>query len=95
MIDETNFASEIEKKIEKWKEEIQKFRIIAEVADPDDQIKHYQVIEDLVAKEKAVKEKLSAFDESGAVDRSNLKNEIEDLQQIVDNGIEAARVKIN
>ncbi|MGB3212041.1 MAG: hypothetical protein WBB19_15160 [Desulforhopalus sp.] len=95
MIDENNFVSEIEAKIKNWNEEILKFRIIAEVADPDDQIKHYQVIEDIVAKENAVIEKLAVFDESGAVDRGNLKDKIEDLRQIVDDTIEAARVKIN
>lgn len=95
MDEKNDFVREMEKKIEEWKEEILKFRIIAELAEPDDQIEHYQVIEDIVTKENSVKEKLTAFDESGAVDRSNLKNEIEDLQQIVDEAIKAARVKIN
>ena len=85
----------MDKKIEQWNAEIAKFRIIAEVADPDDQIKHYQVIEDLVTKEKAVAEKLAAFNESTAVDRSDLKNQIEHLQKIIETSIETARVKVN
>lgn len=44
MIDENNFVSEIEKEIENWKAEILKFRVIAEVAIPDEQIEHYQAI---------------------------------------------------
>ena len=79
MIDENNFVSEIEKGIENWNAEVFEFRVIAEVAKPDDQIEHYQVIEDIVEKEHAVIEKLAVFDESGAIDRSILKNEIENL----------------
>lgn len=95
MTDEKSFVSEMDKKIKQWNAEIAKFRIIAEVADPDDQIKHYQVIEDLVTKEKAVAEKLAAFNESTAVDRSDLKNQIEHLQKIIETSIETARVKVN
>ncbi|WP_163340902.1 hypothetical protein [Desulfopila sp. IMCC35008] len=95
MIDENNFVSEIEKEIKNWNAEVLKFRIIAEVTKPDDQIEHYQVIEDIVAKEQAVIEKLAVFDESGIVDQTILKNEIENLQQDVEDAIEAARVKIN
>ena len=95
MIDENNFVSEIEKGIENWNAEVFEFRVIAEVAKPDDQIEHYQVIEDIVEKEHAVIEKLAVFDESGAIDRTILKNEIENLQQNVGDVIEAARVKIN
>ncbi len=95
MIDENNCVSEIEKEIENWNAEVLKFRVIAEVAKPDDQIEHYQVIEDIVAKEHAVIEKLAVFKESGAADRTILKNKIENLQQNVEDAIEAARVKIN
>lgn len=91
MTDENNLVSEIEK----WNDEIYKFRVIAEVADPDDQFKYYQVIEDIVAKKHAVIEKLVSFDESGAIDRNHLKEEIEPLLQKVEDAIEAARVKIN
>jgi len=95
MTDENDFASEMDKKIEQWDAEITKFRIIAEVAHLNDQIEQYQVIEDIVTKEKAVIEKLAAFNESGIVDRNDLKNKIVDLQKIVEDTIEAARVKIN
>lgn len=94
MIDENNFVSEIEKKIGDWNAEILKFRMVAKAADPDDHSEHYQLVEDLVAKENAVMEKLSAFAESGAVDRSDLKAEIEDLQQNLEDAFKAARMKI-
>ena len=94
MIDENNFVSEIEKKIGDWNAEILQFRMIAKVADPDQQSEHYQLVEDLAAKENAVMEKLAAFQESGAVDRSDLKGEIEDLQQNLEDAIRAAREKV-
>lgn len=95
MTDTRDFVSEVTRKIEKRHEEIVKFRIIAEVADPDDQITFYQIIEDLVEKENAVKEKLTAFDENNAVDRTVMADEIETLQKRVEEAIEAARVRIN
>ncbi len=94
MIDENNFASEIEKKIGDWNAEILKLRMIAKVADQDYQKEYFKLVEELVAKENAVAEKLAAFEESGAVDRSDLKAEIEDLQQRLEDAIKAARVKM-
>jgi hypothetical protein len=38
MIGENDFVSETERKINNWKEEILNFRVINEVADPDDQM---------------------------------------------------------
>lgn len=95
MTDTRDFVSEVTRKIEKRHEEIVKFRIIAEVADPDDQITFYQIIEDIVEKEDAVKEKLTAFDKNKAVDRTDMADEIEKLQKHVEDAIEAARVRIN
>ncbi|GAB6192883.1 hypothetical protein [Desulfocastanea catecholica] len=95
MTDTRDFVSEVERKIEKRHEDIVKFRIIAEVADPDDQIKFYQIIEDIVEKENAVQEKLAAFDKSKAVDRTDMADEIERLQKLVEDAIEVARVRIN
>ncbi len=95
MIDRTDFASEMEKKLDDFNAEILKFRIIAEVAEPDAQIVHYQIIEDLVEKETAIKGNLAVFNESGAVDRSELKSEIVHLQQQLEDAIEAARITIN
>ena len=90
-----HFVNEMETKIDSWHKEIQKFKIIAEVAEPDAQIKHYQVIEDITKKVIAVEEKLDEFKASDAVNRESLKNEIVTLQQGVDDTIERARVKVN
>ena len=95
MINEKHFVSEMEKKIDTWHKEIQKFKIIAEVAKPDAQNEHYQVIEDIAKLVTGVIEKLDDFKSSGAVDREGLKNEIVDLQQGVDDTIDAARVTVN
>lgn len=95
MTDTRDFVGEVERKIEMRHEEIVKFRIIAEVADPDDQITFYQIIEDIVEKENAVQEKLAAFDKNKAVDRTDMADEIEKLQKRVEDAIEAARVRIN
>lgn len=91
MSDENNLINVIEK----WNDEIYKFRVIAEVAEPDDQIEHYEIIEDIVAQKHELIEKLVSFDESGTVDRNHLTEEIESLQQNVEDAIEAARAKIN
>jgi hypothetical protein len=90
-----DFVSEVKRKKEMRHEEIVKFRVIAEVADPDDQIAFYQLIEDIVEKENAVKEKLTVFEQSGEVDRTDMANEIEKLEKLAEDAIEAARERIN
>lgn len=95
MKDKNNFIADVERQIDNRNAEIVKFRIIAEVAAPDDQIEFYHIIEDIVAKENEVKEKLAAFEESGRDDLSDLKNEIVYLQKRVETAIEAARLKVN
>jgi len=69
MIGENDFVSQTERKINNWKEEILRFRVITEVADPDDQNANYHVIEELVAKGNVVLAKLTEFKASNAVDR--------------------------
>ncbi len=95
MTDKENFVADVEKQIDHWTAEIAKFRIIAELAHPDEQIEFYQIIEDIVDKEKAVKEKLSEFDKSDAADLGKLKNEIGELRQRVEKAIEDARFRVN
>lgn len=95
MIDKKHFVSEIEEMIDTWHKEIQKFKIIAEVAKPDAQIVHYQVIEDITKQVTGVNEKLDEFKSSEAVNRESLKNEIVGLQQGVDDAIDAARLTVN
>lgn len=95
MRDKKNFVADVERQIDNRNEEIVKFRIIAEVADPDDQIEFYQIIEDIVAKENEVKEKLAVFEKSEGDYSADLKNEITLLQKRVESAIEAARLKVN
>ncbi len=95
MKDKKNFIDDVERQIDNRNAEIVKFRIIAEVAAPDDQIEFYHIIEDIVAKENEVKEKLAVLEESKGDDLSDLKNEIVYLQKRVETAIEAARLKVN
>lgn len=95
MTDNDNFVKDIEHQMQKRHEEVVKFRVIAEVADPDDQIEYYQIIEDIVAKDNAVRGKLITYTESDDVDRSSLKNEIEALHQLLEGAIESAQIRIN
>lgn len=95
MTDNDNFVKDIEHQMQKRHDEVVKFRVIAEVADPDDQIKYYQIIEDIVAKDTAVREKIITYTESDDVDRSSLKNEIEALHQLLKDTIVSAQIRIN
>ena len=95
MTEKTSFIKEVEQQIDNRHGEIAKFRIIAEVAAPDDQIKFYQIIEEIVNKENAVKEKLDDFKKSDGDDLDDLKKEIATLQQRVERAIKEARVKVN
>jgi hypothetical protein len=95
MKEKKNFIADVERQIDNRNAEIVKFRIIAEVAAPDDQIEFYHIIEDIVAKENEVKEKLAAFEKNERDDLSGLKNEILYLQNWVEAAIEAARLKVN
>ena len=95
MTDNANFVKEIERQMQKRHDALVRFRVIAEVADPDDQIKYYQFIEDVMAKDHVIREKLTAYAESDDVDRSSLKQEIEALHHVLEDAIEAAQLRIN
>jgi hypothetical protein len=98
MSDENSYIIEIEEQLESWHHEIYKFRIITEEIgeeEPDRQIKYYQVIEDIVAKEKSVAEKLSDLKDSGEKERQQLKSEIEALREHIEHAIESARTVVN
>ncbi len=95
MTDHDRLVTEVERQIDLRNADIVKFRVIAEIANPDDQIEYYQIIEDIVEKENDVKEKLAAFDRSDEADRNYLKKEIDYLQKRVEDAIEAARPRIN
>lgn len=95
MTDNANFVKEMERHLKILHGEIFKFRVMAEVADPDDQIEYYHIIEEILAKDQAVREKLIAYDASDEVDRSTLKNEIDELYRLLEEAIESAIIRIN
>lgn len=98
MSDKKSYIKKIEGQLESWKQEIYKFRIITEEIgeeEPDRQIKYYQVIEDMVNKEKNVAEKLSEIKKSGETEWQQLKSEIEALRESIEHAIESARTVVN
>ncbi len=98
MNNKVNYIKEIEEQQKRWHQDIYKFRIIAEETgeeEPDRQIKYYQIIEDIVAKEKDVADKLSELKENSGTEWQKMKPEIEKLRGHVTNAIESARFTVN
>jgi hypothetical protein len=98
MGDKKSYITKIEEQLESWRQEIYKFKVITEDVgeeEPDRQIRYYQVIEDIVAKEKSVAEKLSDLKKSSETEWHQLKSEIEALGESLSNAIESARTVVN
>lgn len=98
MSDKQSYIEEIEEQLGSWRQEIYKFRIITEEIgeeEPDRQIRYYQVIEDIVAIEERVADKLYELKESGEKDWRRLKSEIEALRDRIDHAIASARAVVN
>lgn len=98
MSTKNNYIKEIENQQKRCHQDIYKFRIIAEEIgekEPDRQIKYYQIIEDIVAREKDVADKLSELKESFGTEWQEAKPEIEKLSEGLMNSIESARSTLN
>lgn len=98
MSDKKRYIMEIEEELESWRHEIYKFKIITEEIgeeEPDRQIRYYQIIEDIVGKEKSVAEKLSDLNNCGEAEWQQLKSEIEEMRESVSRAIESARAVVN
>lgn len=98
MDDKKNYIKEIEEQLESWRQAIYKFKVITEEVgeeEPDRQIIYYQVIEDIVNKEKSVAEKLSEIQESSETEWQQLQPEIEALRESIEYAIESARTVVN
>jgi len=98
MSDKANYIKEIENQQATWHKDIYKFRIITEEIgeeEPDRQIKYYQIIEDIIEKEKTVTEKLLELKECSDTEWQQRKPELEKLSEQVTNSIEAARSTLN
>ena len=98
MNDKDNYINEIEKQQKRWHQDMYKFKIIAEEIgeeEADRQIKYYQIIEDIVAKEENVADKLSELKERSGTEWQQLKPGIEKLIRRVTKAIESARFTIN
>jgi hypothetical protein len=98
MINRQAYIVHLEEAIERWHKEIVKFKVIAEAeeAEPDAQIEFYQVIEEIAAKQGAVKDRLEQLkkDEETLLNEQ-IREEIEVLSASLEEAIESARLTIN
>lgn len=85
----------LEEQVDHWKIEIRKFRVIAEVADKDAQVEHYQIIEEITDKISTFTDKLDELKEDSARQLEALVDDLEALKDEVNEAIESARKKIN
>lgn len=85
----------LEEQVDHWKTEIRKFRVIAEVADKDAQVMHYQIIEEITDKISTFTDKLDELKEDSARQLEALVDDLEALKDEVNEAIESARKKIN
>jgi hypothetical protein len=85
----------LEDQVDRWKTEIKKFRVIAEVADKDAQIKHYQIIDGITDKITIFTDKLGELKEASTKHRETVVEDLNGLRDEIDEAIEAARKSIN
>lgn len=88
-----NFVSRMEKEIAELKTDLLQLRVAAELADLDRQNDYYRLIEEIVVRENAVREKLGMFSAADPEARS-LQKEIEELWQDTKEALEVAKAKI-
>jgi len=86
--------SHIEKAIADRKTDLLHLRVLAERADPDKQNEYYRIIEEIVARENAVRDRLARFSGAATEARPTLQKEIEELWQGTEEAIEVAKAKI-
>ena len=85
----------LEKQVDQWQSEIMKFRLIAEVADKDDQIEHYQIIDDITDQINAFRNNLDGLKAESAGHWSGFQEKLQILKGKVNRAIDEARKKIN
>ena len=85
----------LEKQVDQWQSEIMKFRLIAEVADKDDQIEHYQIIDDITDQIHAFRNNLDGLKAESAGHWSGFQEKLQILKGKVNRAIDEARKKIN
>jgi len=90
-----HYIKSLESQLEKWRSEIQKFRVIAEVADKDAQIKHYQIIDEITDSIEAFSRKMEILGDESSIDKDKQKDELEITRELIDQAIGDARTKIN
>ncbi len=98
MIDRQAYIARLEEALDRWHNEIVKFKVIAEAEEeePDAQIEYYQVIEEIAAKQDAIKDKLEQLKTAGeTAANEQIQEEIESLRASLEEAIESARLTIN
>jgi len=89
------FLAMVENQVEQWRSEILKFRVIAEVADKDAQVKHYQIINDISEKIHSYEEEVDTWKNSSEEQWGIILRQLSEARDQVSSAIEEARKKIN
>ena len=85
----------LEDQLDRWKTEIRNFRVIAEVADKDAQVMHYQTIEEITDKINAFTNKLDELKEASVNQAEAAEDELKQINDEINEAIESARKVIN
>lgn len=91
----TNVMHTLEDQVDQWKTEVRKFRVIAEVADKDAQVTHYQIIDEITDKINTFTDKLGELKKDSAKQLEALVDDLDRMKDEVDEAIESARKIIN
>ncbi len=89
------YLQSLERQQKQWRTEVQKFRVIAEVADKDAQTGHYQIIDGITDDMDRFSQKLGELVDAPSAGKDKLKEELQRIKKRIDQAIEAARTKIN
>lgn len=91
-----SFVSRMEQEIENRKTDVFHLRVIAERAynDPDKQNEYYRIIEEIVIRKDAVREKLAEYRAAHPDTRPALRKEVEEMWLSTEEAIEVAKAKM-
>lgn len=92
----SEFVARMEKEIADRKTDLFHLRVIAENTynDPDKQNEYYRIIEEIVTRKNAVREKLDELAAADPGDRPALQQDIEELWTTTQEAIEVAKAKL-
>ena len=92
---DNDYQIRLEQQLERWNSEIQKFRVIAEVADKDAQTGHYQIIDALTDRIGQFADRLEQVKRDPVSLQNRMEDEFEKMKEAIEEAIASARTKIN